>query len=125
MNGYQPIRLLRAPKPRHALQAPIGAGMASLKWHRAIASGMLAVQVTTHSTLSALAYDTGGLLIDAVWLRLLGSGQPRLTRTLSEWNAGRATDYYLVGDDAAGGFFAINGGALGSELGVVYYLLGS
>ncbi|MBO0859659.1 MAG: DUF2625 family protein [Chloracidobacterium sp.] len=95
--------------------------MASLKWHRAIASGMLAVQVTTHSTLSALAYDTGGLLIDAGWLRLLGSGQPRLTRTLSEWNAGRATDYYLVGDDAAGGFFAINGGALGSELGVVYY----
>jgi hypothetical protein len=82
---------------------------------------LLAVQVTTHSTLGALAYDTGGLLIDDGWLRLLGSGHPRLTRTLSGWNAGRAHGYYLIGDDAAGGFFAINGGALGPELRSVYY----
>jgi Protein of unknown function DUF2625 len=79
------------------------------------------VQVTTHSTLGALAYDTGGLLIDDGWLRLLGSGHPRLTRTLSGWNSGRAQGYYLVGDDAAGGFFALNGGALGPELRSVYY----
>jgi hypothetical protein len=80
-----------------------------------------ALQVTTHSTLGALAYETGGLLIDSGWLRILGSGHPRLTRTLSGWNSERAKDYLLVGDDAAGGFFAINGGALGSELGSVYY----
>jgi Protein of unknown function DUF2625 len=79
------------------------------------------VQVTTNSTLGALAYDTGGLLIDDGWLRLLGSGHPRLTRTLSGWNSGRAQGYYLVGDDAAGGFFALNGGALGPELRSVYY----
>jgi hypothetical protein len=79
------------------------------------------VQVTTHSTLGALAYDTGGLLIDDGWLRLLGSGHPLLTRTLSGWNSGRAQGYYLVGDDAAGGFFALNGGALGPELRSVYY----
>jgi hypothetical protein len=82
---------------------------------------LLAMHVTTPSTLGALAYDTGGLLIDDGWLRLLGSGHPRLTRTLSAWNAGRAQGYYLVGDDAAGGFFAINGGALGPELRSVYY----
>jgi hypothetical protein len=82
---------------------------------------LLNVQVTTHSTLGALAYDTGGLLIDNGWLRLLGSGHPRLRRTLPGWNAPRAQGYYLVGDDAAGGFFAINGGALGSELNSVYY----
>jgi Protein of unknown function DUF2625 len=82
---------------------------------------LLDVQVTTHSTLEALAFDTGGLFIDDGWLRLLGSGHPRLTRTLSGWNAGRAEGFYLVGDDAAGGFFALNGGALGPETGSVYY----
>jgi len=28
----------------------------------------------------------------------------------------------LIGDDSAGGFFAINGGALGNDPGKVYYL---
>src|SRR5262245_35818234 len=84
-------------------------------------SVLLDVQVTTHSTLGALAYDTGGLFIDDGWLRLLGSGHHRLTRTLAGWNAGRAEGFYLVGDDAAGGFFALNGGALGPETGSVYY----
>jgi hypothetical protein len=82
---------------------------------------LLDTQVTTHSTLGALAYDTGGIFIDDGWLRLLGSGHSRLTRTLSSWNATRAQGYYLVGDDAAGGFFALNGGALGPELRSVYY----
>lgn len=31
---------------------------------------LLDLQVTTHSTLGALAYDTGGVLIDDGWLRL-------------------------------------------------------
>jgi len=79
------------------------------------------VQVTTHSTLGALAYDTGGLLVDDGWLRILGSGHPRLERTLPGWNAGRAQGFYLVADDAAGGFFALNAGALGPEKGSVYY----
>ena len=82
---------------------------------------LLDLQVTTHSTLGALAYDTGGVLIDDAWLRLLGSGHPRLERNLSTWNAQRADDYCLIGDDVVGGFFAINGGALGSEIGSVYY----
>jgi hypothetical protein len=82
---------------------------------------LLALQVTTHSTLGALAYETGGLLVDDGWLRLLGSGHSRLARTLSDWNAKHAEGYFLVGDDAAGGFFAINGGALGPETKSVYY----
>lgn len=77
---------------------------------------LLAVQVTTRSTLGALAFETGGLLIDGGWVRLLGSGHPRLPRSLAAWNAGRSHGYYLVGDDAAGGFFALNGGALGPRL---------
>lgn len=79
------------------------------------------VQVSTHSTLGALAYDTGGLLIDDGWVRLLGSGHPKLPRSLHKWNAQRADGFYLVGDDAVGGFFALNGGALGPDLGSVHY----
>jgi uncharacterized protein DUF2625 len=82
---------------------------------------LLALQVTTHSPLGALAYETGGVLVDDGWLRLLGSGHPRLARTLPDWNAKRAEGYLLVGDDAAGGFFAINGGALGPETSSVFY----
>ena len=83
---------------------------------------LLYLQVTTHSTLGALAYDTGGLLIDNGWLRLLGSGHPKLKRTLHDWNSTRTDGtFYLVGDDAAGGFFAINGGAFGNDLGSIYY----
>jgi hypothetical protein len=83
---------------------------------------LLYLQVTTRSTLGALAYDTGGLLIDDGWLRLLGSGHAKLSRSLQEWNSPRTDGaFYLVGDDLAGGFFAINGGAFGDDLGSVYY----
>jgi hypothetical protein len=77
---------------------------------------LLYLQVTTRSTLGALAYDTGGLLID------VGSGHAKLSRSLHEWNSPRTDGaFYLVGDDLAGGFFAINGGAFGDDLGSVYY----
>jgi hypothetical protein len=70
----------------------------------------------------ALLYDTGGLLIDDGWLRLLGSGHAKLSRSLHEWNSPRTDGaFYLVGDDLAGGFFAINGGAFGDDVGSVYY----
>lgn len=85
-------------------------------------NALLYLQVTTRSMLGALAYDTGGLLIDDGWLRLLGSGNPKLPRSLHEWNSPRTDGaFYLVGDDAAGGFYAINGGAFGDDLGAVYY----
>lgn len=85
-------------------------------------NALLYLQVTTRSILGAFAYDTGGLLIDDGWLRLLGSGHPKFTRSLHEWNSPRTDGaFYLVGDDAAGGFYAINGGAFGDDLGAVYY----
>jgi hypothetical protein len=89
---------------------------------------LVAAQVTTHSTMGAIIYETGGLLIDHGWLRLLGSGHPRLPRSLPAWNAGRtalgtgdAPDYLLIGDDVLGGFFAVNGGALAVTIGNVCY----
>ena len=92
------------------------------------ADALVATQVTTHSTMGAIVYETGGLLVDDGWIRLLGSGHPRLSRTLPQWNQGRSIvadeqvpAYLLVADDVLGGFFAINGGGLGVSLGDVFY----
>ncbi|MEP7011026.1 MAG: DUF2625 family protein [Acidobacteriota bacterium] len=82
---------------------------------------LVALQITTRAPLGALAYETGGVLIDHGWLRCLGSGHPRLPRDLHSWNAGRSDGFLLVADDVVGGFFALNGGALGPDLGQLYY----
>ena len=86
------------------------------------------LQVTTRSPMGAVVYETGGLLIDEGWLRILGSGHPRLTRTLPGWNKGRtwiegepAPKILIVADDVLGGSFAINGGGLHGPTGHVHY----
>jgi hypothetical protein len=91
-------------------------------------AALLDIQVTTRSPMGAIVYETGGLLIDRGWLRILGSGHPRLSRSLPAWNKGRtmfddgnAPGYLLVADDVVGGFFAVNGGALGPEMGTLFY----
>ena len=82
---------------------------------------LVQTQVTTRSPMGAIVYETGGILVDGGWLRILGSGHARLARTLPAWNAGRGDGFYLVADDAVGGFFAINGGALGEDVKNLYY----
>lgn len=82
---------------------------------------LLGLQVTTRSPMGAIAYETGGILVDQGWLRFLGSGHPKLPRDIVEWNAGRSLGYLLVADDVIGGFFAVNGGGLGSDRGAMYY----
>jgi len=85
-------------------------------------------QVTTRSPMGAIVFNTGGILVDDGWIRILGSGSARLTRSLPDWNTGKAPsaggppEFYLVADDAIGGFFAINGGGLGKDPGKMYYL---
>jgi hypothetical protein len=85
-------------------------------------------QVTTRSPMGAVIYRTGGLLVDDGWIRILGSGNAKLNRTLPDWNKGKSfkefgegPSYLLIADDAVGGFFLLNGGALGKDLGKVYY----
>lgn len=89
---------------------------------------LVATQVTTRSPMGAIIYETGGILVDHGWLRVLGSGHPSLPRSMPEWNKGRSFAEYgecppflLVADDAVGGFFALNGGAFGEERRKVYY----
>ncbi|MFC4476103.1 DUF2625 domain-containing protein [Flavobacterium chungangensis] len=85
-------------------------------------------QVTTSSPMGAIAYKTGGILIDNGWIRILGSGSAKLNRSLPDWNKGKsfkefgeAPSFFLIADDALGGFYILNGGALGTDLGKVYY----
>lgn len=89
---------------------------------------LLTLQVTTHSPLGALAWETGGILVDYGWLRLLGAGYPRLHDSLLSWNglggpsmAPALAQAFLVGHDLLGGFFAINGGAFGGQEGSIFY----
>jgi len=85
-------------------------------------------QVTTRSPMGAIIYVTGGLLVDDGWIRILGSGNIKLDRTLPDWNKGKtfndfgeAPKYLLIADDVIGGFYLLNGGGLGKDLGKVYY----
>ncbi|MGI4872735.1 MAG: DUF2625 domain-containing protein [Janthinobacterium lividum] len=85
-------------------------------------SALLAAQVTTRSPMGAVIYETGGILVDGGWLRILGAGSPALDRTLMGWNAGKQAGFLLVADDVLGGFYAVNGGAFGPEsVGKIFY----
>lgn len=85
-------------------------------------------QVTTRSPMGAVIYMTGGILIDDGWIRILGSGSPKLNRSLPDWNKGKAfgefgdaAPFLIIADDALGGSFVLNGGGLGDDPGMIYY----
>lgn len=85
-------------------------------------SALLAAQVTTRSPMGAIIYETGGILVDGGWLRILGSGCPALDRDLMGWNEEKQQGFLLVADDVMGGFYALNGGAFGPEsMGKLFY----
>jgi hypothetical protein len=83
---------------------------------------LLKLQVTTHAVLGAVAWETGGLLIDSGWIRVLSSGCERMTESLITWNHGDATaECVFVAYDVLGGVFALDGGALGHGQGDAFY----
>ncbi|MBC7862721.1 MAG: DUF2625 domain-containing protein [Bacteroidia bacterium] len=92
-------------------------------------SSLYKSQVTTRSPMGAIIYETGGILVDSGWIRILGSGSEKLDRNLMDWNKGKTFSaygqqipYLLIADDVLGGFFAINGGGLDTaEIGKVFY----
>src|ERR1043165_3007056 len=74
-----------------------------------------ALQITARSPLGAVALETGGILIDHGWLRVLGAGSPKLARNIAGWNglACEPGDAYLPGamfvaDDVLGGMYAVD-----------------
>lgn len=89
---------------------------------------LFTMQMPTSSPMGAVIYETGGILIHHGWLRILGSGSFQLPRGLMDWNfsksfkeSGEKPQYLLVADDVIGGYFALNGGSLGENLGKIYY----
>ncbi|HLP52805.1 MAG TPA: DUF2625 domain-containing protein [Chitinophagales bacterium] len=92
-------------------------------------SALLQTQVTTRSPMGAIVYETGGILIDNGWIRILGSGNARLNRSLMDWNKGKsytnigeAPSFLLIADDVLGGFYAVNAGGISKEgIGKVFY----
>jgi hypothetical protein len=90
---------------------------------------LFALQITTRSPMGAIALRSAGLLVDHGWLRILGAGGDRIGDGLREWNAldGRPTldpaleEALIIGYDALGGFFALNGGAWPGQPGQVHY----
>ena len=67
---------------------------------------LVGMQVTLRSVLGALAYETGGLLIDHGWLRLLGGGHgtlPSLYEALGLNEGSTAPEYFVLGWDVVGG----------------------
>lgn len=106
-----------ATNPVEVLDGDAEAGRASLR----------ALQVTSRSPLGAIALETGGILVDHGWVRVLGSGHSRVGRAIDRWNGAeggskaRQPGALLIGDDVVGGFFALDGGALGEQIGQVHY----
>lgn len=91
-------------------------------------AALVGMQLSTRSPLGAIVYETGGIFVEHGWLRILGSGNEKLPRGLFDWNFGKTfkqsgeqPSHLLVADDAVGGYFAINAGGLGKEIGKVFY----
>jgi len=47
------------------------------------------LQVSTRSPMGAIVFHTGGILINNGWIRIYGSGNNNLNRSLSDWNKGK------------------------------------
>lgn len=89
---------------------------------------LVETQVTTRSPMGTIIYETGGLLVDHAWIRILGGGNARLPQSLPQFNQSvhnslerGAPPILFVAYDAVGGFFAVDGGALGKR-GNVFYM---
>jgi Protein of unknown function DUF2625 len=89
---------------------------------------LLALNMTTRSPLGAMAYETGGILVDRGWLRLLGASSARIQDGLLAWNGltresipRPLSGAMIVAHDVVGGFFAVNLGALRAGPRTVFY----
>lgn len=85
------------------------------------------LQVTARSWLGAVALNCGGILADHGWFRILGGGSEHLP-DLSAMNGLPDPDqgqpqipFLVVGYDALGGVFALDGGGLGTTPGEIAY----
>jgi hypothetical protein len=94
-------------------------------------NGLRALQIMEldeTTALGAMVLHSGGLLVDGGWLRVLGSGHPRLPGSVLDWNglSGNSRPAIvggalIVAHDLIGGIYAVNAGGLPGEDGQVSY----
>lgn len=94
---------------------------------------LLQMQITTKSYLGCIAYETGGILFDQGWIKLLGSGNEHIYGDLLSWNGQSQPESessiitqplakaLVIAYDVVGGFFALNGGGLGEQPSIYYF----
>jgi hypothetical protein len=92
---------------------------------RAREEALVRLQVTSRSPLGAVALETGGLLVDGGWVRVLGADGPAMQGIVA-WNgldgpSQAVPGALLVAHDSMGGFFALNGGKWGTNIGGMFY----
>jgi hypothetical protein len=126
VRSYQELIAVEPAWPEIAARAEQAPGRVEILPRAAEAAREIleSLQITLHSPLGAVAHETGGILVDQGWVRLLGSGHSRLRRTLRRWNEVihvPLRSFLVVGDDAVGGVFAVNAGALGPSISNVHY----
>lgn len=84
--------------------------------------------IASIAELNSIILHTGGISIDNGWLRILGSGSLTLPRSIYTWNINKtftedsSPKLLYIADDVLGGFFTLNLGGLGNDVGIVYYL---
>jgi hypothetical protein len=111
------LELLRlAPTPAAVLPVARQAGLEVL----------FRLQITARSMMGALALNSGGLLADHGWVRLLGGGSAGLpdlaaANDLGPPGASGPPPWLTVGFDVLGGRFAVSGGGLPGQPGEVCY----
>jgi hypothetical protein len=89
---------------------------------------ILQLRVTNKSTMGAIALECGGILVDNGWLRILGSGNERISGNMLSWNNLDGTEIefplrgaMVIAYDIIGGFYAINAGGFSSNIKNVFY----
>ena len=92
---------------------------------------LLSVQSSLGSALGTVIWQTGGILIDHGWLRVLGSGSDRIPRTLLHWSthlpgwvhADQALTAPVIAEDVLGGMFSLNWGQIdgSSSINEIFY----
>lgn len=80
------------------------------------------LQVTNKSTLGAIASETGGMLVDNGWLKILGSGHSQIYGSLNvNHESFPFNEGFVVAYDVVGGVFAINSEYFDKNSRNVYY----
>jgi len=99
------------------------------KDHLKAETALVESQLSTNTFLGSVIYESGGILVDNGWIRIIGSGSSKLNRNVPGWNKGKTSTtnkvpytFMLVADDVLGGLYAVKSeGSKSPDSCTVYY----